>query len=73
MPDFRFLTVPIVLSALALIAVSAAAVILLNGRNPWHTRLRRKPLLTSNEAKFFRRLQRALRLHTGRFVKIHPL
>jgi very-short-patch-repair endonuclease len=34
--------------------------LLLRGRKPWLTRLRRKPLLTTNEAVFFHRLQRAL-------------
>jgi hypothetical protein len=29
-------------------------------RKPWLTRIRRKPLLTANEAEFFHRLQRAL-------------
>jgi hypothetical protein len=34
--------------------------LLLRGRKPWLTRLRRKPLLTTNEAVFSHRLQRAL-------------
>jgi hypothetical protein len=34
--------------------------LLLRGRKPWLTRLRRKPLLTTNEAVFLHRLQRAL-------------
>jgi hypothetical protein len=36
------------------------ALLLLAWRKPWRMRLRRKPLMTPNEAEFFRRLERAL-------------
>jgi hypothetical protein len=50
----------LVIAAFALLAVAALALVYLRIRKPWLTRLRRKPLLTSNEAEFFHRLQRAL-------------
>lgn len=43
-----------------MLALTGAVVLLLRSRKPWLTRIRRKPLLTANEAEFFNRLQRAL-------------
>lgn len=42
------------------IALLIAAALLLRNRKPWLSRIKRKSLLTVNEAEFFRRLQRAL-------------
>ncbi len=50
----------IILAALAILAILATVVWSLRARKPWLSRIQRKPLLTSNEAEFFRRLQRAL-------------
>jgi very-short-patch-repair endonuclease len=41
---------------------------LLKNRKPWLARIKRKPLLTSNEAEFFRRLQRALLADDGKLT-----
>jgi hypothetical protein len=60
MVAFPLLTNPFILSAVALLLAAPAVFLLLRGRNPWLARLRRKPLLTANEAEFFHRLQRAL-------------
>jgi hypothetical protein len=49
MAAFPILNDPFILAALALIAASAAVLVLLRSRKPWLTRLRRKPLLTANE------------------------
>jgi hypothetical protein len=58
---FPLLTEPLILAAVALLVVVAPAVFLFfRGRKPWLARLRRKPLLTSNEIEFFHRFQRAL-------------
>ena len=43
-----------------LAALALAAVLLVRNRRSWLTSVRRKPLLTANEAEFFHRLQRAL-------------
>jgi hypothetical protein len=59
MAALSLLTEPLVIAAALIIAI-AAAFILVGGRKPWIARLRRKPLLTANEAEFFHRLQRAL-------------
>jgi hypothetical protein len=59
MAAFPLLTDPFILAAVALL-VAAAVLLLLTGRKPWLSRLRRKPLLITNEAEFFHRLQRAL-------------
>jgi Protein of unknown function (DUF2726) len=51
----------LIIAALALFALTAVTVFLfVRSRKPWLSRVRRKPLLTANEAEFFRRLQRAL-------------
>lgn len=60
MAAFPLLTDPFILPALALIAAALAVCFFLRGRKPWLSRLRRKPLLTQNEAEFFHRLQRTL-------------
>jgi hypothetical protein len=60
MAAFPLLTDPFILAAVALLVVAPAVFLLLRGRKPWLPRLRRKPLLTANEAEFFHRLQRAL-------------
>ncbi len=60
MAAFPFFSDNLIIPALALIALTTAAVFLFRGRKPWLTRIRRKPLLTANEAEFFHRLQRAL-------------
>lgn len=60
MAAFPLLTDPFILPALALIVAALALCIFLRVRKPWLSRLRRKPLLTPNEAEFFHRLQRAL-------------
>src|ERR1017187_1166046 len=61
MPASRFLTDPLILTAVVLLLAAPPAVFLfVRGRKPWLSRLRRKPLLTANEAEFFHRLQRAL-------------
>jgi hypothetical protein len=56
------LTDPTTLSALAALVLLtlAPALLLLFGRKPWLSRIRRKALLTPNETEFFHRLQRAL-------------
>jgi very-short-patch-repair endonuclease len=41
---------------------------LLKNRKPWLARIKRKPPLTSNEAEFFRRLQRALLADDGKLT-----
>jgi very-short-patch-repair endonuclease len=51
---------PFILAAVALVLVTPAVFLLRRGRKPWLSRVRRKPLLTGNEAEFFYRLQRAL-------------
>jgi hypothetical protein len=53
------LTNPFTIAAVLLVA-APAVFLLLRSRKPWLSRLRRKPLLTANEAEFFHRLQRAL-------------
>ena len=59
--DFHFsLTDPFGLAVTAALLSLAAALLLARSRKPWLSRIRSKPLLTSNEAEFFRRLQRAL-------------
>jgi hypothetical protein len=63
MAALPFLTDPIILAALALLLAAPAVFLFVRGRKPWLTRLRRKPLLTANEAEFFHRLQRALPGH----------
>jgi hypothetical protein len=60
MAAFPLLTDPLILAAVALLLAVPAAFLLFGGRRPWLARLRRKPLLTANEAEFFHRLQRAL-------------
>jgi hypothetical protein len=60
MPAFPLPTDPSVLAALALVMAAPAVFLLCRMRKPWLTRIRRKPLLTANEAEFFHRLQRAL-------------
>jgi hypothetical protein len=54
------LTDPFILAAVALLLTVPAVLLLFRGHEPWLARLRRKPLLTANEAEFFYRLQRAL-------------
>ncbi len=59
MPFLPLSTDQIIIAALVLF-LAAPAVFLLRSRNPWLSRIRRKPLLTGSEAEFFHRLQRAL-------------
>ena len=54
------LTDPLILAAVALLLSAPAVVLFFRSRKPWLSRVRRKPLLTANEAEFFHRLQRAL-------------
>ena len=46
--------------ALAVAALLAVAILFRRRRKPWLSHIRKKPLLTANEAEFFRRLKRAL-------------
>jgi hypothetical protein len=57
---YPILNDPFIVAAFALIALSTAVIVLFRSRKPWLARIRRKPLLTANEAEFFHRLQRAL-------------
>jgi hypothetical protein len=50
----------LILTALAAFALFIAAALLYRSRKPWISHIKRKPLLTANEAEFFRRLERAL-------------
>jgi hypothetical protein len=54
------LTDPFILAAAALLLAALAVFLWFRSRKPWLSRIRRKPLLTANEAEFFHRLQRAL-------------
>ena len=54
------LTDPFILSAVAILLAAPAVFLFRRGRKPWLSGVRRKPLLTGNEAEFFYRLQRAL-------------
>jgi hypothetical protein len=49
--------------ALAIALLLAAALSFWHRKSSWLSHIRRKPLLTSNEAEFYRRLQRALPGH----------
>lgn len=60
MTAFPLLTEPFILAALAMLIAAPAVSLFLRRRKPWLSRLRRKPLLTANEAEVFHRLQRAL-------------
>jgi hypothetical protein len=60
MAAFPPLTDPLIFAAVAFLLATPAVFLILRGRNPWLSRVRRKPLLTANEAEFFHRLQRAL-------------
>jgi hypothetical protein len=60
MAPSTLLTDPYMLAAVALLLAAPAVFLLFRSRKPWLSRLRRKPLLTANEAEFFHRLQRAL-------------
>jgi len=51
---------PFILAAVAILVIAPAVFLIIRGRKPWLSRIRRKPLLTANEAEFFHRLQRAL-------------
>lgn len=57
---FPFPADRLIIAALAGLGLLAAAIWLFRDRRPWLSRIHPKPLLTSNEAEFFRRLQRAL-------------
>ena len=60
MAGLPLLTNPFILAAVALLLGDPAVFLFVRSRKPSLTRLRRKTLLTANEAEFFRRLQRAL-------------
>jgi hypothetical protein len=60
MTAFPLLTDPFVLAAATLLVAAPAALLFFRSRKPWLSRVRRKSLLTANEAEFFHRLQRAL-------------
>ena len=60
MAAFPLLSDPYLLTAVAMLLAAPAVFLLFRSRKPWMSRLRCKPLLTANEAEFFRRLQRAL-------------
>lgn len=60
MVPYPLLSEPLTLSAVALLLAAPAVFLISRGRKPWLSGLRRKPLLTANEAEFFYRLQRAL-------------
>jgi very-short-patch-repair endonuclease len=47
-------------TALSLAVLALFALVVWAVRKPWRIRLRRKQLMTANEAEFFRRLERAL-------------
>jgi hypothetical protein len=51
---------PFMLPAAAMLLAATVVFLFLRHRRPGLARLRRKPLLTANEAEFFHRLQRAL-------------
>jgi hypothetical protein len=51
---------PVSVAAALVPAILALAALLSRRQKPWLGRIRRKPLLTPNEAEFFHRLQRAL-------------
>jgi hypothetical protein len=51
---------PVTLAALAALTLLAAVALFLKSRKPWLSHIQRKPLLTPNEAEFFRRPRRAL-------------
>ena len=59
MAALYLLTHPLIIAA-ALITAFTSMFLLFRDRKPWLAQLRRKPLLTANEAEFFHRLQRAL-------------
>jgi hypothetical protein len=58
--SYPLLADPMNMAAIAALFVLVAVLLLVRSRRPWHTRVRRKPLLTPNEAEFFYRLTRAL-------------
>jgi hypothetical protein len=60
MAPFPLQADPLILAAVALFLIAPAVFLCFRSRKPWLSRLRRKPLLTANEAEFFHRLQRAL-------------
>ncbi len=57
---FPLLIDPLTIAAVALLLAAPAVFLFFRSRKPWLSRVRRKPLLTANEAEFFHRLQRAL-------------
>jgi hypothetical protein len=59
MAGLPLLTNPFILAAIALLLGDPAVFLFVRSRKPSLTRLRRKTLLTADEAEFFRRLQRA--------------
>ena len=60
MAPSQLLTDPHILAVLVLLLAAPAVFLFFRSRKSWLSRLRRKPLLTPNEAEFFHRLQRAL-------------
>lgn len=60
MTAFHFLTEPFIFTVVTLLLAAPAVFLFLWVRRPWLARIRRKPLLTANEAEFFHRLLRAL-------------
>jgi hypothetical protein len=57
---FPLPTGPLSYALVAGVSLLIAALLWMKNRRPWLARIKRKPLLTANEAEFFRRLQRAL-------------
>jgi hypothetical protein len=58
MPAPALLTDPLTLAAVALLLAAPAVFLFLRVRRPWLARIRRRPILTGNEAEFFYRLRR---------------